>query len=272
MRKLLMIVVCALGMGSMTGCYEKIEAGNVGVKVHLLGSSKGVDNEVVGVGREWVGWNEDLYIYPVYQQNKVWTKSTEEDSEHDESFNFQSAEGMVVNTDIGISYQIDPSKVALLFQTYRKGPEEITNVVLRSVVRDGLNRVGGLDSVYTIMGPGKQKLVENVQAYVRKQMEPVGITNIRLYLVGDMRPPAEVSKAIAAKITSTQRTQQSKNELEMAKAEAEKAIAVARGQAEANELKQKTLTPELIQYEAIQKWNGQLPSVTGGNIPFINIK
>lgn len=31
-----------------------------------------------------------------------------------------------------------------------------------------------------------------------------------------------------------------------------------------------SITPELVQYMAAQKWNGQLPSATSG-MPFINI-
>jgi hypothetical protein len=32
-----------------------------------------------------------------------------------------------------------------------------------------------------------------------------------------------------------------------------------------------SLTPMLIQYEALQKWNGTLPEVTTGAVPFINV-
>jgi len=33
------------------------------------------------------------------------------------------------------------------------------------------------------------------------------------------------------------------------------------------------LTPELLQKQAIEKWNGQFPTVMGGNgaLPFINV-
>lgn len=46
----------------------------------------------------------------------------------------------------------------------------------------------------------------------------------------------------------------------------------AKAEAEANRLKLQTLTPQLIQYESIQKWDGQLPNVMGsGAVPFINM-
>ncbi|TON81215.1 transposase, partial [Vibrio parahaemolyticus] len=58
----------------MTGC-SKITAGHVGIKVNLLGGDKGVQAEEVGVGRYWVGVNEELYSFPTFSQNYVWTAS-----------------------------------------------------------------------------------------------------------------------------------------------------------------------------------------------------
>ena len=52
-----------------TGCLRKVPAGNVGIKVYLLGGEKGVDAEQKGPGRYWIGWNEDLYLFPTYKQN-----------------------------------------------------------------------------------------------------------------------------------------------------------------------------------------------------------
>jgi len=52
--------------------------------------------------------------------------------------------------------------------------------------------------------------------------------------------------------------------LEQIKFEAEQAIAKAKGEAESNRLKQITLTPMLIQWETVKKWDGVLPKVTGG--------
>jgi hypothetical protein len=34
---------------------------------------------------------------------------------------------------------------------------------------------------------------------------------------------------------------------------------------------QKSLSAEYIQYMAVQKWNGILPSVTSNSVPFINM-
>ncbi|PMB13222.1 membrane protease subunit, stomatin/prohibitin, partial [Fischerella thermalis CCMEE 5319] len=55
--------------------------------------------------------------------------------------------------------------------------------------------------------------------------------------------------------------------------EAQADINRAKGQAEAQKLLRLTLTPELLQKQAIEKWDGHFPTVMGGNgsLPLINI-
>ena len=88
----------------------------MGVKVYLLGGDKGIDQEILGVGRYWIGWNEELYLFPTFQQNYVWTKDKTEGSPTDESITFQTKEGLSINTDVGISLSVERDILALLFQ------------------------------------------------------------------------------------------------------------------------------------------------------------
>ncbi|CAN0456265.1 unnamed protein product, partial [Ectocarpus fasciculatus] len=53
--------------------------------------------------------------------------------------------------------------------------------------------------------------------------------------------------------------------------EANSALIGARAEAERQELLRKTITPELVQWQAIQRWNGVLPTVTGDEIPLLQI-
>jgi len=62
---------------------------------------------------------------------------------------------------------------------------------------------------------------------------------------------------------------------DVAKIEADaKAYAIqveAEAKAEANKKMNQSLTPELIEYTKINTWNGQLPTITGGATPIINL-
>lgn len=80
--------IIIFGLMMYLAACSKVPAGHVGVKVYLLGSDKGVEQEELGVGRYWIGVNEELNIFLTYLQNYVWTKTVDEGSPTDESFIF----------------------------------------------------------------------------------------------------------------------------------------------------------------------------------------
>lgn len=254
---------------------DRVEPGQVGIKVFLLGDSKGVDHEVLGPGRYWIGMNERLYLFPTFTQNYVWAKGEREN----ESITFQTVEGLDVNADIGITYSLDPAKIPTIFQRYRRGVEEITDIYLRNIVRDALVTVASSKSVEYIYGAGKAEVVKIAEAMVREEVASIGIKVENLYAIGTFRLPPKVVEAINAKIEATQRAQQRANEVAEAKAAADKKVEEARGeaesitlkaqaQAEANKKLAASITPTLVQYEMIQKWNGVMPLYAGegGNL------
>lgn len=260
-----------------------VEPGHVGIKVHLLGSDKGVVGQQVDVGRHWLTWNERLYVFPTFMQNYTWTGN--------ESFKFNDKDGTSLGADVGISYSIEPEKVPLIFQTYRKGVDEITNVFLRNMVRDALTREASSQIVETIYGEGKEKILDNVKNRVKSRVEHIGIRIEELYWIGEITIPDEIRNALNAKITANQQAAMSQNQVLQRKFEADKKIEDARGvaesnlvearaQAEANNVITKSLSPELLSYKklenerlAIERWGGALPTFMGGNspVPFIDV-
>lgn len=275
-------LLMGLLVATVAAC-SKVPAGHVGVKVYLLGGDKGVDSEELGVGRYWIGFNEELYLFPTFMQNYVWTADSRAGSETDESISFQTADGMTANADVGISYSIDPTMVTSIFQKYRRGVDEITDTFLRNMVSDALVKEASNKNIEFVYGAGKADLIAAVQKSVAEQVGPIGIKIEKIYWVGDIRLPPTVIDSINAKNVATQKAQQRQNEVAQAKAEADKKIEEARGEAEsilkvaeaqakANDLLARSITDELVRYRALEKWDGVLPRMTGeGAIPFIDV-
>ncbi len=289
MHKVLLVLLCLA-----IGACSKVPAGNVGVKAYLLGGAKGVDSEELGPGRYWIGMNEELFLFPTFTQNYTWTvEPIDEDGDGnisdsekiDESISFQTIEGMVVSADVGISYTVDPTKVSVLYQKFRKGIGEITDSYLRNQVRDALVIGASSLPIESVYGAGKAKLIAEVEARVRENVKPYGITVEKLYWAGKFYLPETVTKSINAKIQATQFAAQRANEVAAAKAEADKTIEAARGdaestllraraEAEAIRIKGEALSenPKLVELSAVEKWNGTMPTfVGGGAVPFIQV-
>lgn len=292
LRIFAVLMLGLLSMMSLTGC-NKVPAGNVGVLFNLYGEEKGVDTQVVGPGRYWLTPNEEIYLFPTFTQNYNWTADPDDTGNENESLTFQSVEGLSVNADVGISYAIDKGMVINIFQKYRKGVDEITDIYLRNMVRDALVTYGSTMTSEQIYGAGRTELISKVQAYVRDQVGPIGINVEKIYWIGSLRLDPKLQEAINSKIQATQIAMQRENEVQTAKAEAQKAIEQARGEADSKllvaEAEAKAINlrgqalrnnPSLVELvkaeamkDAVQKWDGQLPTSMppNGAVPFINI-
>jgi regulator of protease activity HflC (stomatin/prohibitin superfamily) len=259
----------------------KIEQGYVGVRVYLLGGAKGVEVEELGVGRYYPMWNEEIYKFPTFTQNYNWTAGNTEGSPNDESITFQTREGLSVNADVGISYSIQPDKVDTVFQKYRRGVNEITDIFLRNMVRDSFVHMAGSLPIEYVYGEGKGELMEKVKERVKDEVKEIGINIENIYLIGDLRLPPPVVEAINLKISATQKAQMRENEVREAEAAAKKVVAAADGeaqsillrakaQAESNKILAASITPTLVQYTMATRWDGVLPKVSGDAVPLFN--
>jgi len=85
------------------------------------------------------------------------------------------------------------------------------------------------------------------------------------------------AKQVAQQQVETQRQVLAQREIEAqqkvasAKGEAESILVVAQGQAKANDALSRSISPILVQYKGIEKWNGILPQVSGGALPLIDL-
>lgn len=96
------------------------------------------------------------------------------------------------------------------------------------------------------------------------------------YSVVNFEYSDEFVKAIEQKAVASQLLEKSKIELETAKVQADNRIAQATGEAEAIKIQASAIQNQggasYVQLQAIGKWNGVLPIVSGGSsVPFINI-
>jgi len=264
------------------GC-DVIEPGHVGIKVNLYGEQKGVQSYTLRTGAVWYNrFSEQVYEFPTFMQNAIWTASLDEGSPIDESVTFNSSEGASVNTDVSLSYQIERDKIPEIFVELRQDADYITHTYMRSKVRDAINRIGSTMKITDIFGEGKQRLLIEAKKELDEELGHKGFVIDMIAFAGKMRVDPEVEKSVNMTISASQKAIEAQNKVVQSKAEADQKIEEARGEAEsitlvakakadANEILNKSLSKELLQYEALQRWDGILPRVTGDSLPFIDI-
>jgi regulator of protease activity HflC (stomatin/prohibitin superfamily) len=112
---------------------------------------------------------------------------------------------------------------------------------------------------------------------------PINVDVSMSFTLEEARVPDAVTQAINAKVAMIQEAQKAEQEVRKTEALAKQKVAAAEGDATARKLRAdaeayandrvaKSLTPALVEYTKIQKWDGKLPEVTGGNTPLINLQ
>lgn len=79
------------------------------------------------------------------------------------------------------------------------------------------------------------------------------------------------NQAIEAKQTAEQEALKAQRDLERIKIEADQKVTSAKAEAESQRLQRETITETILQLRAIEKWDGVLPQVTSGAVPFIDL-
>jgi len=293
-RLLLAIAIVVGAVLLFSSCTARVDAGHVGIRVKLAGSSRGVSDIPVVTG--WVFYNpltEQLVMFPTSVQNVVWTKDAHEGSAHDESITFSSAEGANINADVGLSFHIEPTLAPHLYLRFRKNDlMDLADGYVRNAVREAFNVVASKMPVQEIYGAGKGQVVADVNKRLQDQLGKDGFIVDQLTINGALRLPESVATAINRALEQKQQAIQAQNRVAQVEAEARQAVAQAEGQANAarerargeadarlitaraearaNLMLRRSMSPQVMQYRALEKWNGRLPVMNGnGALPML---
>jgi regulator of protease activity HflC (stomatin/prohibitin superfamily) len=277
-------LIIVYGLSTFLVRATRIEAGYTGIEVNLAGSQRGASEIPIRTG--WVFYSPittQIIEFPTFVQTVKWTRDTSEGHPLNEEMGFNSKEGMEIFCDVSLSYAIDPKHVPDFYVKYRVSDLEIfTHGILRDIVRNSLNEVASTYVVEDIYGEKKAEFLHKVEQQIQDKVTNVGVGVQQFGFIGAPRVPAVIATAITAKAQAIQEAERAKNELATTQAEAAKKIAEAdgdakstvtraQGEADANRIRQSSITPQLLELRRLEnqrayidKWNGQMPSVQAG--------
>ena len=264
----------------------RIGAGYVGVEVNLAGSQRGAQDIPVRTG--WVFYSPlktQIIEFPTFVQTVKWTADTNEGRPVNEELVFNSKEGQEVRADVSLSYAIDSTRVPSFYVKYRTDDlDRFTHGILKDIVRNSLNEVASVYTLEDIYGENKARFLHESRERVQAQLAPVGVEIQQFGFIGKPRFTAAIEQAITQKTQAITEAERARNQLavtqaEMAKNVAERArgeatsqIERARGEAEANRLRQASITTQLLAWKRLEnqralvdRWNGQLPQTVLGD-------
>jgi regulator of protease activity HflC (stomatin/prohibitin superfamily) len=249
---------------------ERIDAGNKGLKVNLVGSERGVSNYQYKTG--WVfynSWTEQVKEFPLFQQH----------IEYDEQQVITKG-GFSATIKPSFNYSLREDAIGDMFVNLRLNIKEIEKGWLKNAIVSSVNDVANrweVDAIFNQREQFESAIIAECNKRVQKWFQ---VSQLRTNII----PPQSLQAAIESKTKAVQEAQAAMQRKLVAEAEAQEKIAIAKGdsakviinanaEALSMKIKQREITPLYVEFIKSQKWDGKLPTtMTSGSGTLLNIK
>lgn len=192
-----------------------------------------------------------------------------------------SSDLQTVETTLAINYRVDPAKS---YSIYKNIGDDYANVLVTPAVNEVLKAttsqytaeesVTNRTLISTGLVEGLNKKLNGIGLYVTDvnivnfEFSEAYITAIEEKQVAQQK----LLKAETEKLTAITNAEAEAEAVKIrAEADAEARKITAQAEAEANLIISKSLTKDLIDYHTVDRWDGKLPTVTGGAGTFIDV-
>jgi len=247
---LLFLLVVGLAFQS----FQTVRAGERGVVFNTLAG--GVQNRVLKEGLKFkIPFVED--IIPI----DIKVQKSETDAQA------ASKDLQIVRSRIALNYHVDPDRVNVVYQDIGT---DFKSRIVDPQVQEAVKAVSAQYTAEELITK-RPRVRDDIKEMLSQRLREFNIILDEFNII-DFAFSDEFNKAIEAKQTAEQNALKASRDLDRIKIEAEQTVTRARAEADAQRLQSVTITPILLQLRAIEKWNGILPQVTGGAMPFIDAK
>lgn len=175
-----------------------------------------------------------------------------------------------LSASFAINFRLDPIEVVTIRRT-QGTLQNIVSKIIAPQTQESFKIAAARRTVEEAITK-RNELKQDFDEALGGRLQKYGIIVLDTSVV-DLAFSTEFSKAVEEKQIAEQRAQRAVYVAREAEQEAEATVNRAKGQAEAQRLLRETLTSELLQKQAIEKWDGKFPQVLGGNgaVPFLNL-
>lgn len=256
MKKVIAVLSGVFITTMLSGCgMEMVDTGYRGVKIHF---GKVIEQS----------FEEGFYFYNPFSMDFI---------EMDVRTQRIDGEGVAYTRDVQVASlkytaMVNPikSSVHFLYRDYgwdwqEKVLPQITSGAMKAVI-------GKWDAVDLIANREKARM--EIEEMLKESTKDKYIEIIK-FEITNIDYADEFEHAVERKVVAVQAAIEAQNKTVQIQEEAKQRVISAKAEAESIRIRADALSQNknLVEYEAVQKWNGELPQyVLGGTMPFINIK
>ena len=169
-----------------------------------------------------------------------------------------------------VNYNLQPENAPKMWRTV--GRDYVSVVVMPTVegiVKDTIGKWNAQDIV-----ANREKVASEVLFKLNEKLGPKYI-NVSDFQITEIQYSQAFEQAIESKVTAEQEALKAKHKTVQVQEEARQKIIASEAEAKSMAIRAQALTQNknLVEYEAVQKWDGKLPQYMMGNsVPFVHLK
>lgn len=168
-----------------------------------------------------------------------------------------------------LNYSLKPEAAVDVFKTVgRDWSQKLVTPVVEANIKEIIGQFEAVDLI-----ANRDKAKRAILEQIRTEVDPKGVT-ITNFELSNIDYSNEFEQAVEAKVTAIQRAAEAKNKTVQVQEEANQKVIAAKAEAESMTIRSQALAQNrgLVEYEAVQKWNGVLPVyMMGETVPFLNL-
>jgi regulator of protease activity HflC (stomatin/prohibitin superfamily) len=273
--------VSVLLLVTVMSSYTIVAPGYTGVVFNIWTGSLRSVSQGMAVRMPWV---TRVQSYPTALRTYTMVaRGGEGSSRDDDSLDLPTREGQHIRQDLSVTYNTSEEKAAQVFRSFRgMDIEDIESTFIRRTIITAAQNAAGQMSLSELISDKRGDLQTSIEKTLGAELLKMGFILDKVNLGASHLPPA-IESQMQQKMAAQQQAQQAEYELQkqqtlakanvaQAEGEAKARLVRAEAEAKANHLLQSSISPTLVNYKSIDKWNGALPQVTGGSVPFIDLR
>ncbi len=234
--------------------FESIGAGERGVVFSQFG---GVREAVLGEGLRFkIPFIEDIIPMDV-KIHKSETGATA-----------SSKDLQTISSVIAVNYHVVPEAASSVYQNVGLAYKER---LIDPAVQESMKAIAAQFTAEELI-TRRAEVSNQIQDFLAARLIDHNFT-VDEFSIVDFDFSDQFNSAIEAKQTAEQQALKAERDLDRVRIEAEQLVTQATAEAESQRLQRETISANILQLRAIEKWDGKLPQVTGGGaVPFINLE
>jgi len=181
-----------------------------------------------------------------------------------------------VHTRIAINYHLDPRQVVNVYRNIGPSADIAADRIIIPAAQEAVKAVTARFTAEELVSR-RTEVRDAIGALLREKMMRHGLL-LDEFAIVNFAFSRSFAEAIEAKVKAEQEKLKAERDLQRIEVEAKQKVASARAEADALALQRQQITSDLLalrrienEREAIRKWDGKLPNVTGGTVPFIQV-